>query len=323
VKTSSQHRVAAVIPCYQVTRHILGVLAGIGPEIDAVFCVDDHCPDGSGGLIEANCHDPRVRVLRHVENQGVGRATVTGYKAALAGGFEIILKIDGDGQMDPSQAPAFIAPIRAGACDYTKGNRFFHLESLRRMPRLRLIGNACLSLLTKLSSGYWTLFDPTNGYTAIHADVLRELPLDKIARRYFFESDMLFHLNVLGAVVVDIPMSAHYADEDSGVSVLAAIPDFALRNLRNFVRRFFFNYVLRDFNIATIQTVLGLILMGFGTVFGADNWVSHAAEGVAAPGGTIMLAALPLILGAQLLLAAVAYDIQSVPTRSLHPRLRR
>ena len=314
---------AVVIPCYRVTCHILDVLSRIGPEVSAVFCVDDNCPDGSGALIESQCLDSRVRVLRHTETRGVGGATITGYRAALADGFDIILKIDGDGQMDPSSAFLFIAPIHNGWCDYTKGNRFFHGDVLRRMPLVRLMGNACLSLLTKMSSGYWYVLDPTNGYTAIHANVLRELPLDEVANRYFFESDMLFQLNLLGAVVVDIPSPAYYANEKSGLSVIDAIPEFAARNVKNFFKRFFINYVVRDFNIATIQTALGSLLTLFGATFGANAWILSATTGSATSAGTIMLAALPIILGVQFLLAAVAFDIQSVPRRTLYLRLTR
>ena len=189
---STSATVAVVIPSYKVTRHILGVIAGIGPEITRIYVVDDKCPDNSGDFVSANCRDPRVTVVRHEQNQGVGGAVMSGYRAAIADGASVIVKVDGDGQMDGALIPAFIAPILAGEADYTKGNRFFNLEQIGSMPPMRLFGNAMLSLLTKLSSGYWDLFDPTNGFTAIHADAARFLPFDKISKRYFFESDMLF-----------------------------------------------------------------------------------------------------------------------------------
>src|SRR5690606_9188448 len=169
-------KVAVVIPCYKVTRHILGVLAAIGPEVDRIFVVDDCCPDGSGEFVRVHCTDERVRVLTHAANLGVGGAILTGYQAAIEEGLDIIVKVDGDGQMDPALIPIFIAPILAGEADYTKGNRFFNLEKIRAMPRIRLLGNAVLSFMTKFSSGYWHLFDPTNGYTAIHRDVAQLLP---------------------------------------------------------------------------------------------------------------------------------------------------
>lgn len=219
-------RVAVVIPCYKVTRHIQDVITGIGAEVEHIYVVDDACPESSGMFVEQNVSDPRVKVLFCSENQGVGGAVMAGYRAAIAGGAEVIVKVDGDGQMDPSLIPEFILPIIIGDADYTKGNRFFDLEEIRNMPRVRLFGNAVLSLMAKLSTGYWDLFDPTNGYTAIHADVARHLPFAKISKRYFFETDILFRLNTLRAVVVDVPMSAKYADEVSNLKISKIIGEF-------------------------------------------------------------------------------------------------
>ena len=168
--------IAVVIPCYRVTNHVLDVIAKIGTEVSVIIAVNDCCPDDSGDFITKNCNDARVLVLRNQQNLGVGGAVLTGYRAAIGTGADVIVKVDGDGQMDPSLIPAFVAPIIAGEADYTKGNRFFDLEEIRAMPKVRLFGNAVLSFMTKHSSGYWDLFDPTNGYTAIHADVARYLP---------------------------------------------------------------------------------------------------------------------------------------------------
>ena len=212
-------KVGVVIPCYRVTNHVLDVIEKLGSEVSAIFVIDDCCPDGSGNFIMQNCTDVRVTVLRNAHNLGVGGAVLTGYSAAIEAGADVIVKIDGDGQMDPSLILNFIEPILAGEADYTKGNRFFDLEEIRTMPKIRLFGNAVLSFMTKLSSGYWDLFDPTNGYTAIHADVARHLPFTKISQRYFFETDMLFRLNTLRAVVVDVPMDAHYGDEVSNLKI--------------------------------------------------------------------------------------------------------
>lgn len=155
--------IAVVIPSYKVRHCILAVIGQIGPEVGRIYVVDDCCPDGSGSFVETHCKDERVTVIRHAENQGVGGAVMAGYKASIADGVDIIVKVDGDGQMDPRLIPDLVAPIVAGEADYTKGNRFFNLEEIRAMPKLRLFGNAALSFMTKLSSGYWDLFDPTNG----------------------------------------------------------------------------------------------------------------------------------------------------------------
>lgn len=312
--------IAVVIPSYRVTRHILGVIASIGPEVARIYVVDDKCPDASGAYVRANCDDPRVTVLEHAENRGVGGAVMTGYRAAIADGARVIVKIDGDGQMDPALLPDFVAPILAGEADYTKGNRFFDLEQIRQMPAMRLFGNAVLSLMTKLSSGYWNLFDPTNGYTAIHADAARHLPFDKISRRYFFETDMLFRLNTLGAVVADVPMDARYGDEESNLKISKVVTEFAAKHVRNLCKRLFYNYYLRNMSLASLELPLGLLLLGFGTVYGLARWIGSAGSDVPTPAGTVMLAALPVIMGLQLILAFLAHDIASVPTRPLHKK---
>lgn len=201
-------KIAVVIPSYKVSTHILSVLDKIPELVGQVYVIDDACPEGSGKLVEAKTRDKRVKVIYHMHNCGVGGAVMTGYKAAIKGGNDIIVKIDGDGQMDPILIPNFIEPIQTGEADYTKGNRFYNLEKIKEMPPVRLFGNAVLSFLAKLSTGYWDLFDPTNGYTAIHSDVVSQFPFDKISNRYFFETDMLFRLNTFRAVVIDIPMDA-------------------------------------------------------------------------------------------------------------------
>jgi len=312
--------IAVVIPSYRVTRHILGVIAGIGPEVARIYVVDDKCPDASGAYVREHCRDPRVVVLEHAVNQGVGGAVMTGYRAAIDDGAGVIVKIDGDGQMDASLIPTFVAPILAGEADYTKGNRFFNLERLGAMPPVRLFGNAMLSFMTKLSSGYWDLFDPTNGYTAIHADAASYLPFDKISKRYFFESDMLFRLNTLGAVVTDVPMDAVYGDEVSNLKVSTVITEFAVKNVRNFFKRLFYNYYLRNLSVASLELPAGILLTLFGAVYGIANWIASAQSDVETPAGTVMLAALPVIMGVQLILGFLNYDIASVPRRPLHKK---
>lgn len=314
-------RVAVVIPCYRVTRHVLGVVERIGPEVSDVYCVDDGCPDRSGDFIEQNCVDQRVRVLRHAENQGVGGAVLTGYDRAIRDGAEVIVKIDGDGQMDPQLLPAFVGPILRGEADYTKGNRFFDLKRIHEMPAVRIFGNAMLSLLTKLSTGYWDLFDPTNGYTAIHANVAKFIPREKISKRYFFETDMLFRLSILRAVVVDVPMDAQYGDEESGLKVKRIIGEFAAKHLRNLFKRVAYNYVLRDLPLASLQLFIGILLLLFGGLFGGWHWWISATTDVGASAGTVMIPTMSLLVGIQLLLAFLSYDIANVPRRVIHSLL--
>jgi glycosyltransferase involved in cell wall biosynthesis len=318
VRANHLARIAVVIPCYRVLPHINQVLKGIGAEVWQIYVVDDCCPDRTGDFIEENCSDERVVVLRNEKNLGVGGAVLAGYKAAMADGADVIVKIDGDDQMDPALLSRFVAPILNGQADYTKGNRFYDLERIGNMPLIRLFGNAILSFMTKLSSGYWTVFDPTNGYTAIHAKVAAHLPMDKISNRYFFETDMLFRLNTLRAVVVDIPMDAVYGDEKSNLCISKILVEFLGKHIRNFAKRIFYNYFLRDMTLASIELIVGAALLLFGVIFGGVSWFNAVANNTATPLGTIMLAALPVLLGIQFLLAFLGFDIANVPRRPIH-----
>jgi dolichol-phosphate mannosyltransferase len=315
-------RIAVVIPSYKVENHILSVIKAIGPEVCRIYVVDDCCPHGSGDLVKDNCDDERVLVIRHDENQGVGGAVMTGYQAAIDEGIEIIVKVDGDGQMDPALISEFVLPIIKGEADYTKGNRFFDLEVVKAMPRIRLFGNAMLSLMTKLSSGYWNLFDPTNGYTAIHAAVAAHLPFSKISKRYFFETDMLFRLNTLRAVVLDVPMEAKYADEVSNLKISKIGGEFMVKHFRNFLKRLFYNYYLRGLSLASFELPLGVLLFTFGAAFGGYQWLHSTSVGTTTPSGTVMLAALPILVGLQFILAFLGSDISAVPVRPICRNLR-
>jgi glycosyltransferase involved in cell wall biosynthesis len=312
--------VAVVIPSYKVAAQILDVLDRIGPEVERIIVVDDKCPDGTGCLVESRCSDPRVRVIYNEENQGVGGAVLAGYRAACDEGVDVIVKLDGDGQMNPNYIPSLIAPIVAGEADYTKGNRFFNIEDVKAMPKARLIGNAGLSFLTKLSSGYWYVFDPTNGFTAIHSQVARLLPFDKVARRFFFESDMLFRLNTIGAVVVDIPMEAIYADEKTNLNAAGSLVPFAFKHAVNFSKRIAYSYFVRNFNLASVELILGIFAVLFGSIVGTTSWVSAHQEGTFASAGTVMLSAMPIIVGMQMILGFLSYDINSVPRIPFHKR---
>lgn len=317
-----QH-VSVVIPSFRVRKHILGVLARIGPEVSSIYVVDDRCPEDSGTFVESSCTDPRVRVLRNATNLGVGGAVMAGYRAAYEDGAQVIVKVDGDGQMAPELIPQLIAPLLAGEADYTKGNRFFNVEDVRAMPGIRLLGNAGLSFMTKFSTGFWHIFDPTNGFTALHASLVPLLPLSKINNRYFFETDMLFRLEGLRAKVIDIPMRAVYGDEESGLRISRVLPEFFVRHIVTGFKRIFYDYFLRDFSVATIELVVGSALLVFGVVFGATEWVRHVQQGQLASAGTVMLAVLPITLGIQLLLAFLSFDIARTPTEPLHKRLAR
>ena len=310
-------KIAVAIPCYKVTQHVMGVIAAIGPDVCRIYAVDDACPDASGKFIEEHNTDPRVSVLYNPENRGVGGAIVTAYKAAIAEDMDIVVKIDGDGQMNPALLPQFVRPLLRKRADYSKGSRFYRPESVQGMPPMRLFGNAVLSFLTKVSCGYWNIMDPTNGYTAVRTKVLKELPLDKRESRYFFETDMLFRLYTIRAVVKDVPMDSVYADEESNLKIGKVLPEFLRKHLSRLGRRYAYNYLIRDFNVGTIYSLVGAALVLGGTLFGLLHWFMSNQKNLPASSGTVMLAALPIIIGIQCLIAFMHFDVDNVPNEPL------
>lgn len=278
-----------------------------------IWVVDDLCPEQSGQLVKKSVKDKRVTVLLNSENQGVGGATKVGYKAALADDAEVVVKMDGDGQMYPEDLDQLLKPILVGEADYAKGNRFDSLDELYLMPRIRIFGNAVLSFWSKLSSGYWRVTDPNNGYTAIHRSVLEKIDLEKVSQRYFFESDMLFRLNLAGAVVEDVSLPARYGNEKSNLKIRKVLFEFPWKYTRNMVKRVVYRYFLREWSIASFELPAGLGLSVFGVWFGLASFFAANAAGRETTAGQVTIASLSIILGFQLLLSFLSYDIQSEP----------
>lgn len=312
-RSQAAPRVAIVIPCYRVARHLESLIASIPSRWAHIICVDDASPDDTG-LVLARLTDARVTVLRHTVNQGVGGALKTGYAHALAIGADIIVKMDGDGQMAPSDLDTLIAPLLAGVADYAKGNRFVDLRALRRMPTLRLLGNGALSFASKAASGYWNMLDVNNGYTAITRDALERLDLAHVADRYFFETSMLIELYLANARVADVALPARYADEKSSLRISRVLLTFPPMLVRGLARRFYWRYLIEDFGLASLCALAGVPLTLFGIVFGGLRWYMSVQSGVAASSGTVLLAALPIILGFQLLLTTALLDVLSART---------
>ena len=306
------HRITTVIPAHDEARHIGQVIKTMPELVDHVIVVDD-CSHDDTSQVALSCGDPRLIILQTPNNLGVGGAMVLGYRKAVELGSDVIVKMDGDGQMPAEYLSSLLDAIVEQDYDYAKGNRFLASESLAFMPRHRLLGNIGLTFMTKLASGYWNIFDPQNGYTAIKASTLRLLNLDAIHKRFFFENDMLIHLNFFGCRVKDIPIPARYGEEKSDLSLFKVGVTFPLLLLRRFFYRVYQKYVLRDFSPIALFLFLGLILFGWGALFGAYLWVESQLTGRLTPTGTIMLSLLPLILGFQLLLQAIVLDIQETP----------
>lgn len=306
--------VAAVIPAYRVENEIDAVLSGLPRYLRHILVVDDASPDRTSELVTIRAAgDPRIILLRHSRNQGVGGAMITGFRKALELGAQIVVKIDGDGQMDVSRLPELLTPLILGKADYAKGNRFRDFASLRRMPIIRRLGNMALGFLAKAATGYWNLFDPTNGFLAARAEVLSQLPLDQIDRGYYFETSMLANLNLLGAVVTDIPMPARYQGEASSLIIHRILFEFPPKLIGTLLRRLLLKNFIYDFSMGSVYLLTGLPLLLFGLTFGIVKWIQYASRNVAAPTGTVMLATLSVLLGIQFLLSAIEIDLHSVP----------
>lgn len=308
-------RIAVIVPCYQVARHLPEVLRGLPDFVDLVVVVDDGSTDGVAEAVAA-VGDARVELLRHDRNRGLAAAMVTGIGRALAAGADVLAKVDGDGQMDPAFLSALLAPILAGEADLTKGNRFLRRRPLRSMPLPRHVGNLALSFLAKLASGYWNIFDPTNGYLALRRELAEEIELDRLGPGYYFEISLLCEAYLIGAVCRDIAIPARYGDESSSLSLPHTALRFPFLLARSCLRRLVIRYFIRDFTPVALFLVAGTGLCGFGLGFGIENWVARAGTGQPTPTGTLLLALLPLLVGFQLLLQAVVMDVGGVPTGS-------
>jgi len=307
-------KIAVVIPTFKANAHLSDVISGLPAIVDHIIVVDDHCPLQSGKIaIEMQKSDPRIHVIFLKENQGVGGATVNGYKKAIDLDCDIVVKMDSDDQMDPDYLPDLLKPVAEGRFGYAKGNRFVDFKALRAMPGFRLFGNSMLSFLVKACSGYWNIMDPTNGYTAISKEALQKINLDKLAKRYFFETDMLIRLNIQNTVIKDVPIPARYGNEQSNLSIRNTMIRFPFLLLKGVTKRFILKYLIYDFNMASVYVLSGMPMLLWGLFYGLFKWIENTINHVATPTGTIMLSVLPLILGTQFVIAAINIDINSTP----------
>jgi len=314
-----QERIAVIIPMYRVEAHIQAVVSRIPEFIDIIIAVDDASPDRSGAVL-AEMKEPRLHLLKHEKNQGVGGAMLSGFRKALELGATVVVKMDGDDQMSAEHLPALLQPILEGAADFAKGNRFSSSRNITRMPFIRRMGNLALSFVVKACSGYWNLFDPTNGYFALDVHMLRNLDLERLHKRFFFEISLLNELNRSRALVVDVPIPAKYDNQTSSLSIWRTLFEFPPLLLLAWLRRIWWQYFTYDFSVGSLFLVTGTLLTAFGVIWGIVWWVRSMLTNTVSSTGTVMIAVLPIILGVQLLLQFLALDIQSVPVKPQNPR---
>jgi dolichol-phosphate mannosyltransferase len=304
-----------VIPSYRAARSIVDVVRDALEFVDRVIVVDDACPEASGAVVErAFRGDVRVECLFHTTNQGVGAATKTGMMRALDLRAQFVVKVDADGQMDPSFIPGMRDVLHMKPqLALVKGNRFRDTSVAREMPGIRLFGNSVLTLLARIATGLWSSTDPTNGYFMIRTSSLRRLRLASLSDRYYFEISLLAAVSMRRLEIAEMEMPAIYGAHPSSLNVLETAIDFPRRLCATFVKRLLWQYVVSDMNVGSVMLVLGSLLVGIAVVYGGLSWIETIHSGIARTPGTVMLAFLPFITGFQLLVNALIYDVQFSP----------
>jgi glycosyltransferase involved in cell wall biosynthesis len=303
-------RIAVVVPAHDEEELIATTIGGIPSLVDRIYVVDDGSGDATAERARG-AGDVRVEVISHERNQGVGAATVTGYRRALDDGFDVIAVMNGDNQMDPEDLPELLRPVARGEVDYTKANRLFTGQAWELIPRTRYLGNAALSMLTKIASGYWHVADSQSGYTAISREMLGQLELDRVYTKYGFPNDMLVHLNVWNAHVRDIPSRPVYGvGERSDMRYRHVVPKISWLLLKGFFRRLWEKYVIRDFHPLVFFYLFGMLATAVGVILGLVV-VGFRLAGDQFTVGTVVLIALLVLSGSQFTLFAMWFDMES------------
>ena len=303
---------ACIVPTYRASRTILSVVTSAIPHVDLVIVVDDACPEDSATLVETEfSSNPSVMTIRHATNGGVGAAFKTGAQAAMRLGYDFIVKIDADAQMDATIIPEMVAVLKnSPLVALVKGNRFYESAVLRKMPRRRLIGNSALTLLVRTASGYWASIDPTNGFLAIRASYLNKIDTRDLENRYFFETSLLCALGIRRAPITEMDIPAIYASEISSMSITTVLWTFPLKLINAFTRRFTWQYIVADMNIGTVFFAMGITLEIIAAALGTYWWHDAITKGIPKSPGTVGLVFVPLFIGFQLLLSWILYDVQ-------------
>jgi glycosyltransferase involved in cell wall biosynthesis len=305
------HKIAVSIPAYNEEKLIARTITTLPDFVDIAVVVDDCSADRTSEVVR-ELNDPRVILLRNEENHGIGYTVIRGYKRAMEEGADILTHMPGDAQCDPAYLHALIDAVLDGECDYAKANRFFHSDALKAMPAFRRFGNIMISIFTKFATGYYSISDSQNSYSAIHSDVLKRVDLDDISPRYEYENSSLLHFSLANIRVKDVPVPAIYGDEESGINMAPFLMRAFRVMIKGFFRRIWEKYVLFSFHPIALFLFFGTVLVAWGMAFGAWVAIDSLGEDTATT-GTVMLAVLPFLTGFQLVLSAIVLDIQNEP----------
>ena len=307
------YKVIAVMPCYKSSKLAPSVAQDVIRYVDRLICVDDCCPENTGKSIEMFIKSDQLDLIYHDRNQGIGVAMKSGIKHALKFNPEIIIKIDSDGQMDPNLIPKLLEPILNGSSEFTKGNRFTNPKFIRKMPLIRIIGNIGLGFITKLSTGYWELFDPTNGFLALKSNILRDISLDKIDNGYFFETDLLFRCSLCNVLISEIPMEATYEDEKSSLSPFKEFFRFLYKHTNIFLKRLTYQYFLLDFSPGSLSLLLAILFGCVAFFVGLNSFLFYGKLNIETPIGTQILFLATSLISNQLFIGFIYYDASQKP----------
>lgn len=304
--------IAVVIPCYKVENHIQKVIDDIPEFVDYIVAVNDCSPDNTKSVLDKIAKsNSKLVVIQHDKNQGVGGAMTTGFKMCVEKNIDIVLKIDGDGQMDMSFMPQLVDAVIDGKYDFAKGDRVRNRKMLEKMPAIRRFGNLGLTFLVRIASGYWKISDPTNGYLCITLPTLKKLDFSRLSKRFFFEISLISELYYTGARIKDVQMPSIYGDEKSNLSIWKTLVSFPVKLIKTHARRLRTQYFINDFNINSVYLLTGLPMFLFGVIFGLVKWIHYAKIGIAAPTGTIIISLMTIIMGFQLILSFIQNDMSN------------
>ena len=305
--------VGCVVPCFKGGSRTVDLVRDLVTIVDMIVIVDDNCPQNTGDLIKNKCKSTKVTILKNIRNEGVGFSAKKGFVFLMDQGCDIVVKIDADGQIKPDLIPHLIRPLLLGKSEAAKGNRFTSLDNIIKMPKIRIIGNLGLSFLNKLSTGYWELFDPTNGFVAFKSSALGRIRLKKVDNRYFFESDLLFQCALAQITFSQLSMRSVYEGEISSLNPIKEVTNFAGKHLMNLTKRLIYQYFILDFNAGSLElagVLLGLILT---TIFSMKLVLSGFLYGKYATPGESSLFAVLSIFTIQMFVAFIYYDATQQP----------